>query len=211
MPSPNEAFAINLDSLTTFSHELATQLSGMAQPKGHLDALIAGAMKLGAFGEAHSLRTNHDVAADEMSVLVGQARDAIDFAAEITKSVTRSYEHYDDEVAAAMNNVGSGNLGTSLGNTVGNVGNAVGAIGSGIGNGINAGIGLGAGTVDAIVDGLIGDDDGQGGLPGELPDDLTGDGLSGDGLSEDVQDGVVEDIVDAIIGAEQGQTPDGKV
>lgn len=206
MPSPNEAFAINLDSLTTFSHELATQLSGMAQPKGHLDALIAGAMKLGTFGEAHSLRTNHDVAADEMSVLVGQARDAIDFAAEITKSVTRSYEHYDDEVAAAMNNVGSGNLGTSLGNTVGNT---VGAIGTGIGNGLGAGIGLGVGTVDAIVDGLIGDDDshddGQGGQPG-LPEELPE-----DGLSEDVQDGVVEDIVDAIIGAEQGQTPDGKV
>lgn len=202
MPSPNEAFAINLDSLTTFSHELATQLSGMAQPKGHLDALIAGAMKLGAFGEAHSLRTNHDVAADEMSVLVGQARDAIDFAAEITKSVTRSYEHYDDEVAAAMNNVGSGNLGTSLGNTVGNT---VGAIGSGLGHGLGTGIGLGVGTVDAIIDGLIGDDDKQ-----DLPEDLPTDDLDG-GLEEDVQDGVVEDIVDAIIGAEQGQTPDGKV
>lgn len=201
MPSPNEAFAINLDSLTTFSHELATQLSGMAQPKGHLDALIAGAMKLGAFGEAHSLRTNHDVAADEMSVLVGQARDAIDFAAEITKSVTKSYEHYDDEVAAAMNNVGSGNLGASLGDTVGNT---VGAIGSGIGNGLRAGIGLGAGAVDAIVDGLIGDDE------QELPEDLPTDDLDGD-LEEDVQDDVVEDIVDAIIGAEQGQTPDGKV
>lgn len=201
MPSPNEAFAINLDSLTTFSHELATQLSGMAQPKGHLDALIAGAMKLGAFGEAHSLRTNHDVAADEMSVLVGQARDAIDFAAEITKSVTKSYEHYDDEVAAAMNNVGSGNLGASLGDTVGNT---VGAIGSGIGNGLGAGIGLGAGAVDAIVDGLIGDDE------QELPEDLPTDDLDGD-LEEDVQDDVVEDIVDAIIGAEQGQIPDGKV
>jgi hypothetical protein len=206
MPSPNEAFAINLDSLTTFSHELATQLSGMAQPKGHLDALIAGAMKLGAFGEAHSLRTNHDVAADEMSVLVGQARDAIDFAAEITKSVTRSYEHYDDEVAAAMNNVGSGNLGNSLGNTVG-------GIGTGLGNGLGTGIGLGVGTVDAIVDGLIGDDDthgdehgnSHGGRP-DLPDDLPE-----DGLDEDVQDGVVEDIVDAIIGTEHGHAPDGKV
>lgn len=195
MPSPNEAFAINLDSLTTFSHELATQLSGMAQPKGHLDALIAGAMKLGAFGEAHSLRTNHDVAVDEMSVLVGQARDAIDFAAEITKSVTKSYEHYDDEVAAAMNNVGSGNLGASLGN---GVGNAVGAIGSGVGAGLGAGIGLGAGAVDAIVDGIIGDDD----KPGDLPED---------GLEEDVPDDIVEDIVDAITDAEHGQSPDGKV
>jgi len=196
MPSPNEAFAINLDSLTTFSHELATQLSGMAQPKGHLDALIAGAMKLGAFGEAHSLRSNHDVAVDEMSVLVGQARDAIDFATEITKSVTRSYEHYDDEVAAAMNNVGSGNLGASLGNTVG-------AIGSGIGNGLGTGIGLGTGAVDAIVDGLIGDDNEQGDLPEDGLDEDVQDGV--------VEDGVVEDIVDAIIGAEQGTTPDGKV
>ncbi|MFI7672952.1 hypothetical protein [Actinophytocola sp. NPDC049390] len=175
MPSPDEAFAINLDSLTTFTHELGTQLSGMAQPKGHLDALTVAAMLLGTFGEAQSLRTNHDVAVDEMSVLVGQARDAIDFAAEITKSVTTSYEHYDDEVAAAVRNAAHG-VGPGLGPD-----GLPPGIGNGLGNGIGNAIGNGLGghVVDSIVEDIIGDE------PHEQP-----------GGS---RDDVVEDIVDALL------------
>lgn len=188
MPSPDEAFVVNLDSLTTFSHELTTQLSGMVQPKGHLDALTAAAILLGEFGEAHSLRTNHDVAVDEMSVLVGQARDAIDFAAEITKSVTRSYEHYDDEIAAAMNNAGNG---------------------LGPGNGLGLGLGLGNGNGNGnggITDGLTGDLDED--TVGTIVEDIIDNPQDTPGGTADT---VVEDIVDAILeGSGPGTTSDGK-
>lgn len=123
MSAANEAFTVNLESLTAFSAELTTQLSGMAQPQGHLDTLTGGDILFGKFSEADSLWQNHDVAVEQMSVLVGQARDAIGFAEEITNSVSSAYQHFDDYVNTAINATGGAveAIGTAVGNTVGAV------------------------------------------------------------------------------------------
>lgn len=120
-------FSVSLESLTAFTEELTTQLSGMGQPLTRLRTLTGGDLRLGQFPEADSLWHNHDVAADEMSVLVGQARDAVDFAKEITKSVTTAYQHYDDHVATGIGSASDtlGALTGALGGTAASVTGAV--------------------------------------------------------------------------------------
>jgi hypothetical protein len=103
----NESFAVDLQSLTDFAAELATQLSGMTQPLSHMDSLVDHQLRLGEFGEAYSLWDNHGIAVSEMYILVGQARDAIEFANEITKTVSNAYQHYDDTVTGALSTVGN--------------------------------------------------------------------------------------------------------
>lgn len=102
-----EAFAVNLQSLTDFANELATQLSGMVQPLSQLDSLVDHELRLGEFGEAYSLWTEHGLAVSQMYVLIGQARDAIEFANEITKTVSTAYQHYDDTLTATLSTVGN--------------------------------------------------------------------------------------------------------
>src|SRR5262245_38153618 len=101
----NESFAVDLQSLTDFAGELATQLSGMTQPLSQLDSLVDHKLLLGEFGEAYSLWDDHGIAVSEMYVLVGRARDAIEFANEITGTVSTAYQHYDDTVGSAIRTV----------------------------------------------------------------------------------------------------------
>ncbi|MFC6018594.1 hypothetical protein ACFP2T_20585 [Plantactinospora solaniradicis] len=100
-----ESFAVELRSLTEFAEELAAQLTGMAQPLGQLTALTERELRLGAFGEAQSLGQRHDVARTDLQTLVTQARDAIDFAKEVTVMVNDAYQNYDSTVANAVNSV----------------------------------------------------------------------------------------------------------
>ncbi|HEU5475324.1 MAG TPA: hypothetical protein VFV67_32175 [Actinophytocola sp.] len=106
MPTGNEGFAVHLQSLTDFAGELATQLSGMGQPLSDLDSLVEHKLRLGEFNEAYALWNSHGIAVSEMYILVGQARDAIEFANEITKTVSVAYQTYDDTVTGAMHAVG---------------------------------------------------------------------------------------------------------
>jgi hypothetical protein len=133
MTTNDGSFEINLESLTAFAEELKTQLSGMVQPLGQLTSLTEGAVRLGEFNEAHSLRDNHGVAVGEMQVLVGQARDAIEFAKDITRTVSDAYEHYDDHLTGALSTVG-----TAIGGTVAGVAGTV------------------TSTVDGVLDGVTG-------------------------------------------------------
>jgi hypothetical protein len=113
MPDGSEAFAVHLQSLTDFANELTTQLTGMVQPMAQMDSLVDNELLLGEFGEAYSLWTEHGLAVSEMYVLIGQARDAIEFANEITETVSAAYQHYDDGVTATMSNVTAGIIGTA--------------------------------------------------------------------------------------------------
>jgi hypothetical protein len=98
----NESFAVDLQSLTDFARELATQMSGMTQPQAHLDSLVDHRLRL---GEAYSLWDDHGIAVSEILILVGQVKDAIEFAGEITKTVSTAYQHYDDAVTGALSSV----------------------------------------------------------------------------------------------------------
>lgn len=126
-----ESFAVDLRSLTEFAEELATQLAGMVQPLGQLDALTGRELRLGAFVEAQSLGQHHGVAVADLHHLVSQARDAIDFAREVTGMVNDAYQRYDAGVTSAVQ--GAGGVvhtadGTNTG-TVHGVGGVVPAVG----------------------------------------------------------------------------------
>jgi hypothetical protein len=101
-----ESFAVELRSLTDFAEELATQLAGMVQPLGQLETLTERELRLGAFGEARSLGQHHGAALAELHVLLGQARDAIDFAREVTAMVNDAYRKYDTGLAGTLHGVG---------------------------------------------------------------------------------------------------------
>src|SRR5262245_12906697 len=101
-----ESFAVDLGSLGDFASELATQLGGMTQPLGQLESLVERQLRLGAFGEATTLGQRHGDAVGELHTLVGQARDAIEFAKEVTGMVGDSYRNYDRRAAGAIGAVG---------------------------------------------------------------------------------------------------------
>lgn len=122
-----ESFAVELRSLTEFAQELAAQLTGMAHPLGQLAVLTERELRLGAFGEAQSLGERHGVARTDLHTLVFQARDAIDFAKEVTVMVNDAYQNYDSGVAGAINAVAGGLASTVDGAVTGLAGPITGA------------------------------------------------------------------------------------
>jgi len=198
--SASEGFTVNLESLTAFSEELRTQLSGMSQPLGHLNTLTGGDILLGKFPEADSLWQNHDTAVEQMSALVGQARDAIDFAEEITKSVHASYEHFDDGVNAAINQVGGvvQTVGSVVGDTVGSITDTVGdtvasttGIVAPIVSGATSAVGSVVSGVDDVIVGIVdaltggGDSGAAGDAPAVAPAGASPDALADTGLTDE--------------------------
>ncbi|HEX6351950.1 hypothetical protein [Actinophytocola sp.] len=97
-----ESFAVDLRSLTDFAHELATQLGGMTKPLSQLESLVERELRLGAFGEALALGQRHHDAVAELHTLVTRARDAIEFAQEVTGMVGNAYQNYDNKAAGAL-------------------------------------------------------------------------------------------------------------
>src|SRR5262245_6531249 len=119
-----ESFAVDLGSLTGFATELATQLGGMTQPLGLLASLVDRELRLGAFGEAHSLGRQHHEAVAELHNLLAQARDAIEFAQEVTGMVSQAYQNYDKNAAGAVNAI-TGAVSSTVTGAVGAVTNTV--------------------------------------------------------------------------------------
>ncbi|HEX3590456.1 MAG TPA: hypothetical protein VHV74_12565 [Pseudonocardiaceae bacterium] len=98
----DQSFFVHLQSLFDFADELQTQLTGMTSPVDRLTTLAGAPVLLGAFGEAQSLGTSHQAAVAEMSDLLGQVRQAFDFAEDVTKTVATGYQQADQEVAGGM-------------------------------------------------------------------------------------------------------------
>lgn len=98
----DKSFFVHLQSLSNFAQELQTQLAGMATPINHLDTLSSVPMALGDFGEATSLSAANQAAVAEMTELLGQVRQAITFAENITSTVATGYQQADQDVAGGM-------------------------------------------------------------------------------------------------------------
>lgn len=96
------SFFVHLQSLFDFATELQTQLTGMTAPVDRLGTLATAPVLLGDFGEAHSLGASHQAAIAEMSDLLGQVQQAIDFAENVTKTVATGYQQADQDVAGGM-------------------------------------------------------------------------------------------------------------
>ena len=98
----DSSFFVHLQSLYDFASELQTQLTGMTAPVDRLDSLARNPVLLGDFGEAHVLGASHQAAIAEMSQLLGQVQQAIDFAENVTNTVATGYQQADQDVAGGM-------------------------------------------------------------------------------------------------------------
>ena len=99
----DHSFFVHLQALFNFADELSTQLTGMSGPADKLSTLSGSPVLLGDFGEASVLSSAHQAAIAEMSELLGQVRQAIDFAENVTKTVATGYQQADQDVAGGMN------------------------------------------------------------------------------------------------------------
>lgn len=100
------SFQVHLSALTDFARELGTQLAGMTASAGPLDALAGGALPLGLFPEAQALSGGHADAVVDFRAVVGRAREAIDFAEDVTTTVAQSYRQADQQTAAELSRLG---------------------------------------------------------------------------------------------------------
>jgi hypothetical protein len=98
----DKSFFVHLQSLFDFANELQTQLTGMTTPADRLGTLATTPVLLGDFGEAHTLGACHQAAIAEMSELLGQVQQAIDFAENVTKTVATGYQQADQDVSGGM-------------------------------------------------------------------------------------------------------------
>jgi hypothetical protein len=98
----DSSFFVHLQSLFDFGDELQTQLTGMTAPMDRLRTLAGTPVLLGSFGEANTLGVSHHAAVAEMSELLGQVQQAIEFAENVTKTVATGYQQVDQDVAGGM-------------------------------------------------------------------------------------------------------------
>jgi uncharacterized protein YoxC len=102
MSDDTHSFAVHLDSLKQFARELETQIDGMTKPSNGLAALLSAPMSLGNFGEASSLSGRHGAAVTQMHELLGNVKQAIGFADDVTGTVATGYQHTDENIASAL-------------------------------------------------------------------------------------------------------------
>lgn len=102
MSDDSHSFAVHLDSLKQFARELETQIDGMTKPSNGLAALLQAPMSLGNFGEASSLSGRHGAAVTQMHELLGNVKQAIGFADDVTGTVATGYQHTDENIASAL-------------------------------------------------------------------------------------------------------------
>ena len=101
-PADEHSFLVHMQSLTDFTRELETQLDGLVKPTDDLAAIAGEPLLLGDFGEAHGLVQSHDATITQMCDLLGQVKQAIAFADEVTQVVAGHYASADHDVAAAL-------------------------------------------------------------------------------------------------------------
>ncbi|MEV0843241.1 hypothetical protein AB0I55_27325 [Actinocatenispora sera] len=104
----DHSFRVHLQSLKDFAHELETQLDALTKPTDGLAALAEHPMLLGDFTEATSLAQRHQAAVDQMHALLGNVREAIGFAGDVTHTVADGYKQADEDIANAIGYHGKG-------------------------------------------------------------------------------------------------------
>lgn len=163
------SFYVHLKSLRDFARELETQLQGILGPAGQLDSLQGTPILLGAFGEASELSQAHQAAAQEMQELLGQVKQAIGFAENVTKVVASGYEQADQSAASGMGG-GSGSGASGHGHSHGHgqmgpsgypstpaaqVIGSVGSVVTGLNQYVNGAVNDVTNGVTQVVDGLF--------------------------------------------------------
>ncbi len=99
----DSSFFVHLQSLYDFASELQTQLTGMTAPVDRLDQPGPDTRCCSATSaRRHVLGASHQAAIAEMSELLGQVQQAIDFAENVTNTVATGYQQADQDVAGGM-------------------------------------------------------------------------------------------------------------
>jgi hypothetical protein len=101
-PTPDQSFSIHLKSLTDFADEFTTQIESLQAPMDHLATMSDTPPQYGAFAEAWSLGAGEQAAIEEMYSLLGQVKQAIDFAGRVTGTVADGYRHADENISSAL-------------------------------------------------------------------------------------------------------------
>ena len=101
-PSPEQSFTIHLKSLTDFADEFTTQIQSLQAPMDHLATMSGTPPQYGAFHEAWTLGAGEQAAIEEMYTLLGQVKQAIAFAGDVTGTVADGYRNADDSIAYAL-------------------------------------------------------------------------------------------------------------
>src|SRR5438067_7732627 len=101
-PTPEQSFSIHLKSLLDFADEFKTQIDSIQAPMDHLATMSASPPQYGAFAEAWSLGAGEQAAIEEMYSLLGQVKQAIAFAGDVTGTVADGYRHADENIASAL-------------------------------------------------------------------------------------------------------------
>jgi hypothetical protein len=115
-PSPEQSFTIHLKSLTDFADEFTTQIQSLQAPMDHLATMSGTPPQYGAFQEAWRLGAGEQAAIEEMFSLLGQVKQAIAFAGDVTGTVAEGYRHADENVAWGLGGPPASNTGNGNGN-----------------------------------------------------------------------------------------------
>ena len=87
----DQSFAVHLDSLLSFAHELTTQMHGVSKPADQLHGLLNAPILPGAFNEAASLTATHAASVAQMHTLLADVQQALSFANDVTSTVADGY------------------------------------------------------------------------------------------------------------------------
>ena len=110
-PSPEQSFSIHLKSLTDFADEFTTQIQSLQAPMDHLATMSGTPPQYGAFHEAWSLGAGEQAAIEEMFNLLGQVKQAIAFAGDVTGTVADNYRNADESIAWGLGGPPQGTYG----------------------------------------------------------------------------------------------------
>lgn len=97
-----QSYRVHLDSLQDFARELEAQIDGLSAPTEGLSRVGSTRMALGAFAEADGLVAAEQQTVQQMLALLADVKQAIGFAAEVTRTVSSGYSQADSAVAGGM-------------------------------------------------------------------------------------------------------------
>jgi hypothetical protein len=97
--SSEQSFLVHLQSLVDFARELDGQFEAIRKPTDDMASLSSQPMLLGDFLEAGALLARQRAAAAQMHDLLDAVRSAINFAGDVTGTISDSYARYDHHVA----------------------------------------------------------------------------------------------------------------
>jgi hypothetical protein len=98
----DQSFSVQLTSLLGLAHEMQTQIEGIAAPMNAATAQSGVQPQFGAFAEASALAESQQAAIEEMYALLGQVKQALGFAENVTTTVAAGYQQADQDVAANL-------------------------------------------------------------------------------------------------------------